>query len=375
GDKLLQQVAQRLTETVREGDTVSRTGGDEFIILLEKLGETKEKAAKNAKFIADNLLNQISIPYFLKAHEYPISASIGISLYTDHTETIEEMMVRSDLAMYQAKTSGRNAIRFFDPSMQESIQHRSKLEAELRQAIQQEQFVLYYQPKLNADEKILGYEALIRWNHPEQGILAPGAFIDVAEDSGLIVDIGHWVLKQACSQLHIWSNNTETKHLSIAVNISEQQLRRDNFVNLVTQEINISHCSANKLQLEITESLLMKDMQTYIDKIKQLRSLGVTFAIDDFGTGYSSLNYLKKLPIDWLKIDQSFVNDMLNDSQDEAIVKTILALSETLGLTAIAEGVETEQQKDHLIQLGCPILQWYLFDKPKPVEELIYTRN
>lgn len=375
GDQLLQQVARRLTETVREGDTVSRTGGDEFIILLEELGETQEEAAQNAKATAGNLLTQISVPYFLKGHEYPISASIGISLYTDHTETIEEMMVRSDLAMYQAKSSGRNAIRFFDLSMQESIQHRSKLETELRQAIQQEQFVLYYQPKLNAEEHILGYEALIRWNHPQQGILAPSAFIDIAEDSGLIVDIGQWVLKQACLQLYLWSQTEKTKHLSIAVNISEQQLRRDNFVELVTQVIEISHCSPSKLQLEITESLLMKEMKTSIDKISQLRALGITFAIDDFGTGYSSLNYLKKLPIDWLKIDQSFVNDMLNDPQDEAIVKTILALSETLGLTVIAEGVETEQQKKHLIELDCPILQGYLFDKPKPVEELIYSRD
>jgi len=375
GDHLLQQVAQRLTETVREGDTVSRTGGDEFIVLLEELGDTADEAAQAAKTTADNLLKQISVPYFLKGREYPISASIGISIYTDHTESIEEMMVRSDLAMYQAKSAGRNTIRFFDPSMQESIQHRSKLEAELRQAIQQDQFVLYYQPKLNPQQQILGYEALIRWNHPKHGILAPGAFIEVAEDSGLIIKIGQWVLRQACVQLSIWHESEETKHLTLAVNISEKQLRRERFVDQVKQIIDATHCPPDKLELEITESLLMKEMDGSIQKIKQLRALGITFAIDDFGTGYSSLNYLKKLPVDWLKIDQSFVHDMLNDPQDEAIVKTILALSETLGLMAIAEGVETEQQKKHLIELGCPILQGYLFDKPKPVEELVYSQT
>ena len=370
GDQLLIQVADRLLECVREVDTVARPGGDEFIVLLEKLGSTKKQAASKAKIIGDKILAQIALPYALQGREQSISASIGISLFTDHQESIEEMMVRSDLAMYQAKSAGRNNIRFFDPSMQAAIQYRSELEADLRAAINQNEFVLYYQPKLDQFENVLGFEALIRWQHPKKGLLAPGAFIEVAESCGLIVEIGQWVIKQACLQLQIWRQFEHTQHLTIAVNISEHQLRREDFVGTTIAAIHNHEFSAKNLELEITESILMSAMERTIEKIDQLRQIGVTFAIDDFGTGYSSLNYLKQLPIDWLKIDQSFVRDMLEDPKDAAIVKTILTLADTLGLQTIAEGVETEEQKDFLIKMGCPVLQGYLFDHPKPVESL-----
>lgn len=372
GDQLLIQVGQRLEASVRDIDTVARPGGDEFIVLLEKMGSTKEEAANQAKHIGDNILTQLAMPYLIKGQECVISASIGISLSTEHFESVEELMVRSDLAMYQAKSAGRNSVRFFDPSMQASILERSQLESDMRKAIAQQEFVLYYQPKINQQGQILGYEALIRWQHPTKGLLAPGLFIDVAESCGLIVDIGRWVIQQACQQLETWAQSPETEPLTIAVNISEHQLRREDFVTCVLQQIQTHQFNPQKLELEITESILMSDLESSIEKIKAVRKHGMTFAIDDFGTGYSSLNYLKKLPIDWLKIDQSFVRDMLNNPQDEAIVKTILALSDTLGLTTIAEGVETEAQRDFLIELGCPIMQGYLFDKPKPLEALAF---
>ena len=370
GDELLVQVAKRLLESVREVDTVARPGGDEFIILLEKIGPDKEQAASKAKLIADNILTKIALPYIIKDKESQISASIGISIYSDHKVSIEEMMIRSDLAMYKAKARGRNNICFFDPSMQAAIQKRSELERGLREAVNNQEFVLFYQPKVNQSETVLGFEALIRWQHPSKGLMAPGFFIEAAENCGLIVEIGQWVIRQACLQLHNWAQHEETKHLSIAVNISEHQLRRGDFVETTMTCINRHSFSAENLELEITESILMSAVESAIFKIEQLRNLGVTFAIDDFGTGYSSLNYLKKLPIDWLKIDQSFVREMLEDPKDAAIVKTILTLANTLNLKTIAEGVETEAQRDFLIQLGCPVMQGYLFDKPKPLEQL-----
>ncbi|WEJ61605.1 EAL domain-containing protein [Thiomicrorhabdus lithotrophica] len=370
GDSLLVQVGKRLSESIRECDTVSRTGGDEFVILLEELAPPRENGAQHAKLIADKVLNHLAIPFMLKNHKQPITASIGISLYTDHNETIDEMMVRSDLAMYHAKSSGRNTVSFFDPSMQQAIQKRSLLERDLRNAILNNEFILYYQPKVDVTEHVIGYEALIRWQHSQQGLLPPAEFIQVAEECGQIINIGTWVLRQACLQLSLWAQSDKTQHLSIAINISEQQVSQDNFVETIIQAIDEFDCPPEKLELEITESLLMKDMLEVISKINQLKEKGISFAIDDFGTGYSSLNYLKQLPIDWLKIDRSFVHDMLNDTNDEAIVKTIIALSKTLGIKLIAEGVETKAQQEFLIHLGCPILQGNLFSKPLPLEQL-----
>lgn len=370
GDSLLIQVGERLSDSIRECDTVSRTGGDEFIILLEELGPSSNEGAQHAKLIADKLLEHLAIPYTLKGHEHPITASIGISLYTDHNETIDEMMVRSDLAMYHAKSSGRNTVRFFEPSMQEAIQKRSLLESDLRTAILNNEFILYYQPKVNVTEDIIGYEVLIRWRHPKRGLLQPLEFIQVAEECGLIIEIGTWVIRQACLQLSLWAQSEKTQHLSIAVNISEQQVSHDNFVQTTFEAIDDFGCPPQKIEFEITESILMKNMIEAISKINQLKARGISFAIDDFGTGYSSLNYLKQLPIDWLKIDQSFVKDMLNDANDEAIVRAIVALSKTLGLRLIAEGVENKHQQKYLTDLGCPILQGSLFGKPSPLDHL-----
>ncbi len=369
GDELLIQVAQRLSTCVRESDTVSRTGGDEFVILLEEIGGEQSIATNHVQEVAEKVLATIHVPYLLKGNEYIISASIGISLFSDHQESVEEMMVRADLAMYQAKSTGRNGIRFFDPSMQEAMHQRSQMEAELRSALTNSEFVLFYQPKFSYKNEIVGYEALIRWQHPQKGLLTPFEFIKTAEECGLIIEIGAWVLNEACLQLKSWQQNPETKHLTIAVHISEVQLRRDNFVETVTQTVAEVQCDASKLELEITESILMQETQVSVEKMNRLKLLGITFALDDFGTGYSSLNYLKNLPITWVKIDKSFVFDMLKDPENEAIVKAILALSKALGLQAIAEGVETEAQRDCLIELGCAVLQGYLFIEPRPLPE------
>lgn len=370
GDQLLTQAAERLTDTVRQGDTVARLGGDEFLILVQELSKDSIIAGQQATDIAEKISNKLASPYIIKNQEYTISASIGISLYVGHQESIDEMMIRSDLAMYQAKSAGRNTYRFFNPIMQEEMQNRSQLEKELRTAIEKKQFELYYQSKIDISGKIVGYEALIRWNHPEKGLLLPESFIQIAEECGLIATIGEWVICQACEQLTKWSSSANTNNLSIAVNISEQQLNREDFVETIYKQVGASGCNPKLLQIEITESMLMQDMAESIAKISKLKELGITFAIDDFGTGYSSLNYLKQLPIDWIKIDRSFIEDMLDDPHDEAIVRTIIALSHTLKLIAIAEGVETEDQKQFLMELGCPIMQGFLFDKPRPVNEL-----
>ena len=370
GDQLLLQVSQRLVEAVRDGDTVARLGGDEFLILVQELNEDDLVAGQQAKNIAEKILKTLNIPYKLKNQEFTISASIGISLYQDHHESIDEMMIRSDLAMYQAKSAGRNTYRFFNPGMQEEIKNRIELENELRTALENEEFRLFYQPKVDPNGCILGYEALIRWQHPTKGLLLPGSFIEISEESGIIKEIGQWVVLKACQKLAIWQSSEKTKHLSIAVNISEQQLNQEHFVETIYKEVGASSCDPKSLQLEITESMLMTNIEESISKITQLKNLGITFAIDDFETGYSSLNYLKKLPIDSVKIDRSFINEMLTDSHDNAIVNSVIALSKTLGLTAIAEGVETPEQKEYLIELGCSVLQGFLFDKPKPVAEL-----
>lgn len=377
GDELLKQVAIRLKECVREGDTVARPGGDEFIILLESLSTKKADAANQVQMIAEKILSRFNDPYILSESQYVLTASIGINLFIDHYESSEELMKRSDLAMYQAKAEGRNAIRFFDPSMQQAASKRSEIESDLRQAIENQEFLLYYQPKVTFNGQLYGYEALIRWQHPNKGLIPPMDFIPVAEDTGLILPIGQWVLEEASRTLRIWQADSTLKDLVLAVNISVRQFRQTDFADKLLTIINHTEINAEKLELELTESMLMDDIDDTVAKMQRLRQRGVHFALDDFGTGYSSLSYLKNLPLGCLKVDQSFVRDMLMDKDDAAIVETIITLAKALKLQVIAEGVEDAEQASALNALGCDLLQGYYYGKPAPMQlkEITLSRN
>jgi len=367
GDELLKMVAQRLKGSVREGDTVARQGGDEFIILLEGLGEFKQEAAIRTQTLSEKILAAINQPYVLTGSQYRVTASIGINLFIDHHETVEELMKRSDLAMYQAKAEGRDTIRFFDPSMQEAAARRSEIEADLRQAIELQQFELYYQPKVYSDGSLHGYEALLRWHHPVKGMVSPLDFIPVAEETGLIVPIGQWVFRQACQTLEQWQQDTSKQQLTLAINISARQFRQKSFVADVITDYLEFDFAPQLLELELTESLLMDDVSEAVAKMNDLNQVGFLFALDDFGTGFSSLSYLKNLPLNCLKIDQSFVHDMLDDPEDAVIVETIITLAKSLKLKVIAEGVETHEQAMALKALGCELMQGYYFGRPAPL--------
>ena len=296
------------------------------------------------------------------------TTSIGITLFANQTESIDELMKRADLAMYQAKASGRNNLRFFDPDMQAAIMLRVALEADLREAVKKNEFHLYYQSQVDDGGHVTGVEALLRWQHPERGLVSPLEFIPLAEDTGLILSVGHWVMESACSQLASWAAKPEMAHLTIAVNVSASQFHHREFVKQVLDALELSGANPQRLKLELTESLLVRDIEDVIEKMTTLRATGVTFALDDFGTGYSSLSYLKRLPLDQLKIDQAFVKDILTNANDAAIAKMIVSLAEAMGLTVIAEGVETEAQRGFLELQGCRAYQGYLFSHPLPMD-------
>jgi diguanylate cyclase (GGDEF)-like protein/PAS domain S-box-containing protein len=366
GDLLLQQIAKRLKHCIRESDTVSRIGGDEFVIMLENLGPNAQEAGTQARLVAEKIIDAINEPFLLREHEYHTTPSLGIALFHDQRIGLEELLQRADLAMYQAKSAGRNTLCFFDPQMQAAIQERVALESDLRQALKQQDFLLYYQPQVNAAGEVTGAEALVRWPHPARGMVSPGVFIPVAESTGLILPLGQQVLEMACRQLVQWQQQPQTRHLSLAVNVSAHQFRQDNFVAQVKEVVERTGIRPEFLKLELTETLLLDDSEAVIERMAALRQLGIRFALDDFGTGYSSLSYLKRLPLDQLKIDQSFVRDVLSDPNDAVIAKTVLALGQSLGLAVIAEGVETEAQRDFLLAHGCTNFQGYLFGRPMP---------
>ncbi len=367
GDLLLEQVALRLVSCLREGDTAARFGGDEFVVMLEDLSESDADAASQAELVADKILARLNAPYELVGRQHNSSPSIGITLFSGASLGVDELLKRADVAMYQAKAAGRNTLRFFDPQMQATVLARAALDADLRQGLQREELLLHYQPVVDGYNKIVGYEALLRWRHPGRGLVLPGEFISLAEQSGLILPIGQWVLRSACRQLVAWAEQPATRRLSLAVNVSARQFRQADFVSQVQAVLDETGVDPQYLKLELTESVLISDVEDAIRKMGALRERGVRFALDDFGTGYSSLSYLKRLPLDQLKIDQSFVRDVLTDPNDAAIVRTILALAQSMDLLAVAEGVETEGQRQFLLDSGCAVFQGYLFGRPGPL--------
>jgi diguanylate cyclase (GGDEF)-like protein len=369
GDLLLQQVAQRLSACIREGDTVARLGGDEFVVMLKDLSENPQEAAKDAKTVGENILVALNQIYQLAGYEHNCSASIGVTLFADRHGTIDDLLKQADLAMYQAKAAGRNSLRFFDPEMQAQIMARAVMESDLREAILKDEFHLYYQVQVAGERRLTGAEALVRWEHPQRGIVLPAEFIPLAEETGMILALGNWVLESACTQLAIWATRPEMAHLTVAVNVSARQLHHSDFVNQVLAVLERTGAKPHRLKLELTESLLISNVEDVIAKMTALKARGVGFSMDDFGTGYSSLSYLKRLPLDQLKIDQSFVRDILIDPNDAAIAKMIVALADSLGLAVIAEGVETEAQRDCLALMGCHTHQGYLFSRPLPLAE------
>jgi len=369
GDLLLKKTAQRLIDCMRDGDTVARLGGDEFVVIMENLSTHALEAAAHTRYVAQKILAKLNLPYQLNTYSYHNTPSIGATIFGSNNAVIDELFKQSDIAMYQAKKAGRNTLRFFDPVMQENINIRATLEAELRNALEQQQFRLYYQIQVNDAHLPIGAEALIRWHHPERGIVSPAQFIPLTEDTGLILPIGLWVLDTACSQLKKWQQNSHTCDLVLAVNVSAYQFRQDDFVAQVQATLQKHQINATRLKLELTESLLLDNVEAIITTMTELKKTGVQFSLDDFGTGYSSLEYLKRLPLDQLKIDKSFVRDITVDSNDKAIVRTIIVMARSLNLDVIAEGVETAEQQQLLLNKGCTRFQGYLFGKPVPINE------
>ncbi|OGV76686.1 MAG: hypothetical protein A3I83_02885 [Methylotenera sp. RIFCSPLOWO2_02_FULL_45_14] len=368
GNQLLIEVAKRIRSCTYPNDTVARLGSDEFIVMLDLLNMEQEQATREVEKIAERIHNAIKQPFDLGGSEYHGTSCIGINLFRNDKTSIEEILRKADAAMFQAKKSGRNKIHFFDAQMQAALEQRVMLESMLHNAIP-DQFVLHYQMQVDNTGKIFGAEALIRWQHPEQGLISPAVFIPLAEETGLILPIGRWVLETACKQLKAWESHLKTKHLLLAVNVSAKQFHQPDFVEQVLEVLDYTGANPNRLKLELTESLLVENVDTVIEKMTLLKAKGVNFSLDDFGTGFSSLSYLKRLPIDQLKIDQSFVRDILSDPNDASIVRTIITLGKSLGLSVIAEGVETEEQRKFLITNGCHNYQGYLFSRPVPVSE------
>ena len=371
GDLLLIEVGHRLRACIRESDTLARLGGDEFVVLLEGLSEDRAQAALQAREVGEKVLADIHQPYMLKGIEHYTTASIGISLFSNYRQNLDDLLKQADTAMYAAKKAGRNTLRFFDPAMQEALEMRSHLEAGMRKALPKHEFKLYYQVQVDSKQRPIGAEALIRWEHPEQGLVSPAKFIPVAEDTGLILPIGQWVLQTACAQLKEWESNPRTRKLTLAVNVSARQFRQPGFVKQVSEIIEQTRINPSRLKLELTESTVLENVPDTITRMHALKSIGVRFSMDDFGTGYSSLAYLTQLPLDQLKIDQSFVRNIGTKSTDAMIIQTIIGMANNLGIEVIAEGVETDVQHDFLSGAGCWFYQGYLFGRPVPVKEFI----
>ncbi len=371
GDALLVQVAQRLKTCIREGDTVARLGSDEFVVMLEDLSENSVEAATQAEAVADKVLGAFVADFMLDGGAYHGTPSIGITLFGGKAlEGSDQPLKRAELAMFQAKSAGRNTLRFFDTQMQAEVSALAALEADLRDALVKRQFLLHYQPQVVGAGRITGVEALVRWQHPQRGMVSPAEFIPLAEANGLVLPIGQWVLETACAQLAAWEKQPKLAQLTVAVNVSARQFKQSNFVDSVLTTLAATRANPKRLKLELTESMLVDDVESIIAKMGTLRAHGVNFSLDDFGTGYSSLAYLKRLPLDQLKIDQGFVRNIVTDPNDAAIAKMVVVLAESLGLSVIAEGVELQAQADFLAHLGCHAYQGYWFSRPLPLAAL-----
>ena len=366
GDQLLRQVATRLKASVRASDAVARLGGDEFMVLLQGLGEQIDAAANFAEVSAKQLLKVLSQTYLLDTHPCQTTTSIGIVVFAGASQDVDDLLKKADIALYRAKDDGRNMLRFFDAAMQTAVLAHAERLSDLRRGLAQQEFVLYFQPQVNHHGATIGVEALVRWQHATRGLVPPMEFIPLAEESKLILPLGQWVMEDACAQIKKWAADALTEPWTIAVNVSALQFEQTDFVEKVESALRSTSANPARLKLELTESMLVRDVQAVIDKMKQIKALGVSFSLDDFGTGYSSLSYLKVLPIDQLKIDQSFVRDLLTDPNDAAIAQAVIALGHSLGLQVIAEGVETMEQCSKLVELRCDAFQGYLFGKPMP---------
>ncbi|HET7831491.1 MAG TPA: EAL domain-containing protein [Gallionella sp.] len=369
GDLLLVEVTRRLQSCVRDSDTIARSGGDEFVVILESLSVDAGEAAARAGQVAEKIRACLNEPVWLKGHAHVVTPCIGIVLFRGEQDSIDDLLKHADTAMYQAKLAGQNNIRFYDPAMQVAIEARADLEEELRRALERQQLRLYYQIQVDNRQRPLGAEVLLRWEHPERGLVSPAQFIPLAEETGLIVPIGQWALHTACAQLRTWQRDACTRDLTLAVNVSAKQFCQPDFVDQVQRALLENGAKPSQLKLELTESTVLENVEDIIAKMHALKQIGVSFSMDDFGTGYSSLQYLKRLPLDQIKIDQSFVRDITCDPNGATIVQTTIAMTQALGLNVIAEGVETVAQHDYLHQRGCHAFQGYLFSKPVPLEQ------
>lgn len=368
GDVMLKQVAQRLTACLRRGDTVARLGGDEFVVMLAELHERRLIATSETEAMGAAILEQLNRPYQLGGQQHHSTCSIGVALFDTADASLDEVIKQADIAMYYAKTAGGNALRFFETSMQTSITARAALENELHAAVEQRQFVLHYQSQVTSEDRVVAAEVLVRWQHPTRGLLAPGEFIAAAEDTGLIIPLGLWVLETACRQLAAWSEDPRRAHLQLSVNVSARQFRTDDFVKQVARVLERTGADPRQLKLELTESLLQFKVADTIAKMKTLAGMGIQFSMDDFGTGFSSLSYMIQLPLNQIKVDKYFVHGIGLNPKVELVIQTIIGMALNLELQIVAEGVETQAQREFLARHGCHLYQGYLFGKPKALE-------
>jgi diguanylate cyclase (GGDEF)-like protein len=363
GDELLCSVARRLEQTIREADTVARMGGDEFAILLAEVADVEDVG-----LVARKILEQLTQPYLIEGREVTVTASLGISIYPQDGTDAQTLQRNADVAMYRAKEEG-NSFRFYTPEMNQRVMETLELEADLRRALDRGELLLHYQPKVNLTTgRIAGAEALLRWQHPLRGLVPPARFIPLAEETGLILPIGEWVLATACAQIRAWQDQGVAA-VPVAVNLSARQFRRAVLGETIQRILRECRVAPRLLELELTESMIMQDSEAAAATMQQLKALGVTLALDDFGTGYSSLNYLRRFPVDCLKIDRSFISDVATDASAAAVATSIVAIAHSLGLNALAEGVETAEQLDFLVKCGCDSLQGYYFSRPLPAPE------